>query len=96
VNGTAETMIVASLNGDTSYYFAIKAIDKSSNAGTISNVLSAKTYRTADINNNSYVNMQDVSIMMAYWGNAAKPPADINQDGYVNMQDVSIMMSQWG
>ncbi len=95
VSGTAETMAVAGLNGDTTYYFAIKAIDGSSNASTISNVLSAKTYRTADINNNSYVNMQDVSIMMAYWGNAARPPADINQDGYVNMQDVSIMMSQW-
>jgi len=96
VSGSAETITLAGLSGDTTYYFAIKAIDDGSNAGAISNVVNARTYKTADLNNNGIVNAQDFSILLSFWGSTARPPADINQDGYVNTQDFSIMLSQWG
>jgi len=95
-NGSAETLTMNIFLGDTTYYFAIKVADESSNTSGISNIVSAKTYRTADLNYNSYVNAQDFSILMSYWGSTARPVADVNQDGYVNAQDFSIMMSQWG
>jgi hypothetical protein len=95
VSGSAAAMTVTGFSGNTTYYFAIKAIDEASNAGAISNVVSAKTYKTADLNNNDIVNAQDFSILLSFWGSTAKPPADINQDGYVNTQDFSIMLAQW-
>ena len=96
VSGSAETMTLTGLLGNTTYYFAIKAIDDGGNAGAISNVVNAKTYKTADLNNNDIVNAQDFSILLSYWGSTARPAADINQDGYVNTQDFSIMLAQWG
>ncbi|MBU1102668.1 hypothetical protein KJ853_03385 [Patescibacteria group bacterium] len=96
ISGSAETMTVAGLSGNTTYYFAIKASDESANISSISNVANAITYKTADLNNNGIVNAQDFSILMSYWGSTNRPVADINQDGYVNAQDFSIMMSQWG
>jgi len=95
-SGSAQTMTVSGLSGNTTYYFAIKAIDESSNASAISNVVNAKTYKTADLNNNNIVNAQDFSILMSFWGSTTRPAADVNQDGFVNAQDFSIMMSQWG
>lgn len=95
-SGNIESLTISNLSGDTTYYFAIKVSDESGNMSGISNIVSAKTYRTADLNNNSYVNAQDFSILMSYWGSTARPAADVNQDGYVNAQDFSIMMSQWG
>jgi len=96
INGSSETFTISGLSGDTTYYFAIKAIDESGNSSLLSNVVSAKTYKTADLNYNGVVNMQDASILMSYWGRTDRPVADLNQDGYVNMQDASIMMAQWG
>jgi chitodextrinase len=95
INGSSETFTISGLSGDTTYYFAIKAIDKSGNSSPLSNVVSAKTYKIADLNYNGVVNMQDASILMSYWGRTDKPVADLNQDGYVNMQDANIMMAQW-
>ena len=95
-SGTVETMIISGLSNNTTYYFAIKAIDEAGNASAISNVANARTYKTADLNNDGYVNSVDFGIMMSYWGSTSRPPADINQDGIVNSVDFGIMMSQWG
>lgn len=95
-SGSAESMIVTGLSGFTTYYFAIKAVDASGNTGIISNLPSAKTYKTADLNNNNLVNSVDFGIMMSFWNSLVKPAADINQDGFVNSVDFGIMMSQWG
>jgi hypothetical protein len=95
-NGSAETMTVSGLSGNTTYYFAIKAVDEAGNASSISNVVNAKTYKTSDLNNDNIVNSVDFGILMSYWGSTARPPADINQDGATNSVDFGIMMSQWG
>jgi len=110
INGSVETMTVTwteanpLILGDTTYYFAIKAIDNATptpNTGAISNLPSAKTYRTADLNlvgsyPDKIINSVDFGILMSFWGNTTKPPADMNQDGFVNSPDFGIMMSQWG
>ncbi len=96
ISGSAETMTVTGLTGNTTYYFAIKAADDTGNAGAISNIPSALTYKTSDLNNDRFINSVDFGIMMSYWNNAARPAADINQDGIVNSVDFGIMMSQWG
>jgi hypothetical protein len=96
VNGSAETMTIAGLAGATTYYFAIKAVDEGGNTSAISNVANAKTYKTSDLNNDSYVNSVDFGILMSYWGNSSRPTADMNQDGAVNSVDFGVMMSQWG
>lgn len=95
-NGGAESMVVTSLSGATTYYFAIKAIDSSGNIGGISNVPNAKTYKSADLNNDNIVNSVDFGMLMSYWNYTTRPVADINQDGYVNSVDFGMMMSQWG
>lgn len=95
-SGGAESMTVTNLAGATTYYFAIKATDASGNAGGISNVPNAKTFKTADLNNDSLVNSVDLGIMMSFWNSTARPAADTNQDGFVNSADFGVMMSQWG
>ena len=96
VSGTTETMTVSSLSSNTTYYFAIKAIDESNNTSPLSNVVNARTSKTSDLNNDGVVNIADAGIMMSYWNSTARPAADINQDGAVNINDAGIMMSQWG
>ncbi len=96
VSGTAEIMTISGLSSNTTYYFAIKAVDESNNASPLSNVPSARTFRTADLSNDGFVNSVDFGIMMSYWGSTTKPAADINQDNIVNSVDFGIMMSQWG
>ncbi len=94
--GNAETMTVNGLSGNTTYYFAIKAVDEANNASPLSNVPNAKTFKNSDLNNDGYVNIADAGIMMSYWNSALRPPADLNQDGIVNINDAGIMMSEWG
>jgi hypothetical protein len=96
VSGNAETMTVSSLSSNTIYYFAIKAIDESNNNSPLSNVVSARTSKTSDLNNDGIVNSVDFGILMSYWNYTSRPTADINQDGIVNSVDFGIMMSQWG
>ena len=96
VSGSAETFTVSGLSGSTLYYFAIKAVDEGGNASAISNIVNVTTYKTSDLNNDSYVNSVDFGILMSFWGNTTRPTADMNQDGTVNSVDFGIMMSQWG
>lgn len=96
VSGTSETMTISGLLSNTTYYFAIRAIDDANNISTLSNVVSAGTFKTADLNNDGYVNSVDFGIMMSFWNYTTLPVADINQDNIVNSVDFGIMMSQWG
>lgn len=95
-NGGSETMTIPGLNGGTTYYFAVKAIDDASNASVLSNIISFKTYNTADLSRDYLINSVDFGVLMSYWGSTARPAADANQDGLVNSVDFGIMMSQWG
>jgi hypothetical protein len=94
--GNVTTYTISNLTNSTTYYFSVTASDTSSNESAFSSQVSKYISKTADLNSDGLINMQDVSILMANWGSTSRPKADINQDGYVNMQDVSIMMSQWG
>jgi len=96
ISGSVETMTVTGLTGNATYYFAIKATDDAGNTGAISNIPSALSYKTADLNNDRIINSVDFGILMSYWNNTTRPLADINQDGIVNSVDFGIMMSQWG
>ena len=48
----------------------------------------------ADLNVDSKVNVQDLSILISKWGTNSQP-ADINKDSIVNVQDLSILISKW-
>ena len=48
----------------------------------------------ADLNADSKVNIQDLSILISKWGLNTQP-ADINKSGIVNIQDLSILISAW-
>jgi hypothetical protein len=96
ISGSAETLTVASLSSNTNYYFAIKASDSSGNISSISNIATARTFKAADLNNDSLVNSVDFGIIKSFWNNTSRPAADMNQDGMVNSVDFGIMMSQWG
>jgi YHS domain-containing protein len=96
--GKVTTYTLNNLTNGQTYYFSVTAYDTSNNESAFSNQGSKyiTATKTADLNKDGYVNMQDASILMSYWGRTDRPAADLNQDGYVNMQDASIMMSQWG
>jgi beta-mannanase len=48
----------------------------------------------ADLNSDTKVNIQDLSILISKWSTNTQP-ADINKDGVVNVQDLSILISKW-
>jgi hypothetical protein len=58
----------------------------------------ASSNLTADFNDDSTVNIYDLSILSANWGitNATATTGDANSDGTVNIYDLSILASQWG
>ena len=49
----------------------------------------------ADVNTDGNVNVNDLLIIIDYWGNNT-PQADINLDGIVNVNDLLILISNWG
>jgi hypothetical protein len=55
----------------------------------------AETVYSADLNNDSKVDILDLSMVLTKWG-TADPVADINDDGRVDINDLSILLSKWG
>lgn len=47
-----------------------------------------------DFNNDSIINLSDLSILATYWGQNSSV-ADANNDGVVNISDLSILASYW-
>jgi len=47
-----------------------------------------------DINNDKRVNIYDLSILIAHWGE--ENTADLNNDHTVNLEDVRILLTHWG
>ncbi|MAI66297.1 MAG: hypothetical protein CMJ26_00295 [Phycisphaerae bacterium] len=48
-----------------------------------------------DINLDSYINVNDLLIIIGYWGNNT-PQADLNFDGIVDVTDLLIVVGSWG
>ena len=46
----------------------------------------------SDLNNDTYINIYDLSILLTNWGIPKNPKADINQDGQVGIADFSILL----
>lgn len=46
----------------------------------------------SDLNNDTYVNICDLSILLANWDVPENPKADINKDGKVDIADLSILI----
>ena len=57
--------------------------------------LSKPKIKIADINNNSKVDLVDVSILLTNWGTPKNQSADLNGDNKVNAKDLSILLSKW-
>lgn len=59
---------------------------------------------TGDINNDGYVNVGDLQLLVAAWGSQLTPPnnsnwnadADLNGDGYINVGDLQLLVANWG
>ena len=56
-----------------------------------------------DINNDGYVNVGDLQLLVAAWGSQKTPPssnwnadADINTDDFVNVGDLQLLVAHWG
>jgi predicted outer membrane repeat protein len=48
-----------------------------------------------DINGDGYIDVSDLLIVIAYWGQA-NSPADLNEDGIVDVSDLLIVIGNWG
>lgn len=49
----------------------------------------------ADLNEDDRVDIDDLFIVLAYWGHT-EVPADINQDGFVDIDDLFAVLAAWG
>ena len=50
----------------------------------------------ADLSNDGQVNVQDILILIAFWGLCDACDADIDQDGSVNVVDLLVVIGNWG
>jgi parallel beta-helix repeat protein len=48
-----------------------------------------------DINGDGYVNVNDLLIVIGYWG-TIDSPADVNEDGIVDVSDLLMVIGNWG
>ena len=53
------------------------------------------TAMAGDINNDGSVNVQDLLLLLAEWGNSGANGADLNGDGTVNIQDLLLLLANW-
>ena len=54
-----------------------------------------------DINGDGFVGIDDLDLLLAYWGDAASSSptaddADLNRDGTVNTPDLNLLLANWG
>jgi hypothetical protein len=49
-----------------------------------------------DIAPNGVVNVADLMVLLAQWGEVPPGPADINGDGFVDVNDLLILLENWG
>ena len=66
----------------------------------LTTVVNFGTTREGDANNNDWVVMADLSLLLPAWNTQASDPAydvhyDFNRDGWVTMADLSLMLPNW-
>ena len=81
-----------------SHTLSAKAFDAAGNVGTSATVTvtvdNGSSGNPADINDDGFVDVTDLSILLSNW-NTSDATADINNDGEVNIFDLSILLSNW-
>ena len=82
------------LDASTSYSYFVKAKDNEGNISPASSTASDTTLKLGDLNNDGFVDIVDLSILLSSW-ETSDPTADINSDGDVDIVDLSIMLSNW-
>lgn len=82
------------LTPGTPYSYFVRAKDNQGNISSVSNTIVTTTFKRGDLNNDGFVNIFDLSILLARW-RTSDAIADINGDGEVNIFDLSILLSNW-
>jgi subtilase family serine protease len=87
-----------SLIPNTSYDYQVVAYDSSGNTSLPSIAVSAFTAYPADINEDGHIDLLDLSLLAASYGQCSPSVgrADINQDGCVNLLDLSLLAQAYG
>jgi hypothetical protein len=49
-----------------------------------------------DVDGDLIVGVEDILVVIGYWGNTTGSPADINNDGIVDVQDLLEIVAAWG
>jgi subtilase family serine protease len=85
------------LTPNTTYTYYIVAVDSFGNNSLASSTVSQFSAYPADINQDSHINLLDLSILASEYGQSGPSVgrADINRDGTVNLLDLSILASQY-
>jgi hypothetical protein len=83
------------------YYYKVAAYDSSGNrsakspAVKVSIPIGTPKRKVADLNNDTRINIRDLSILLSKW-NTTNATADLDNSGRVNIRDLSILLSRWG
>lgn len=80
-------------SGGTYSKMWLSSAGSNQNASNWQRILLSGQNNPADINNDSYVNIEDFKILLSQWLLAGS--ADLNSDNIVNSGDLGIMMSNW-
>lgn len=59
------------------------------------NTINLNSFEAGDIDNNNYVNVGDLLLVLRNWGPGSSP-ADVNRDGLVNVNDLLEVLKNWG
>ena len=95
--GFCHLHFVVYLNGTSVPNSPLSSVSLSDGVDVTSNN-DAPSLRTGDLNTDGQVNIVDLSILAAHWGQrfVGMRGSDINLDGIVNITDLSILASHWG
>jgi DNA-binding beta-propeller fold protein YncE len=79
---------------DGTHNLSIKSVDTKGNSATTQQTI---LVNNGDLNNDGSVNISDLSIMAAHWGDtdATYAQGSIIGDGKVNIDDLSVLASNW-
>jgi len=83
----------------TAYTYTIQAFDGAGNISTTSTALVVTTtFKPGDVNGDGAVNILDLSILAAHFGQSGQifSTGDLNGDGAVNIFDLSVLAANWG
>ena len=50
----------------------------------------------SDLNGDGSVNVHDLLLVIAAWGDCETCPEDLNADGHVNVHDILLLIGDWG